>query len=426
MHTVLHAFFSRIFKSGALTIETPAGVFQIGDGNGNPLRLRIHDRRAALQLVADPSYALGDLYMEGRLTMTQGSIYDLLAAAWRNLGLAEPPGPAQAWALLRSATRRFTQLNSASRAKRNAAHHYNLDRRLYSLFLDADWQYSCAYFEHPHENLNEAQQAKKRHIAAKLWLKPGDRVLDIGSGWGGLALYLNTVCDARVTGITLSEEQLTVARDRAQSTGTEAPNAVTFRLQDYRNVTDHFDRIVSVGMFEHVGQPFYETFFKKAAALLEHDGVMLVHTIGRIDGPGPTNPWMAKYIFPGGYVPALSEIMPAIERAGLIVTDVEILRLHYAETLRAWRERFLENRDAARALYDERFCRMWEYYLACCETAFRFGNLVVFQIQMTKHLAALPITRDYIAETEAELAKRERRREAAELPLDFDAVRKRA
>jgi cyclopropane-fatty-acyl-phospholipid synthase len=419
MYMVLRAFFDRIIRTGTVTVETPGGRFQVGDGSGNRIHIRLHDRRAVSQLMTDPSSALGDLYMDGRLTVEEGSIYDLLALSWRNLGLAEPPGPARAWAALRRATRRLSQVNDMRRAKKNVAHHYDLDHRLYSLFLDADWQYSCAYFEHPHQSLEAAQQAKKRHIAAKLWLKPGSRVLDIGSGWGGLALYLGRMCGAIVTGVTLSEEQLSIAGQRAG-----ASKNVSFRLQDYRDVTGRYDRIVSVGMFEHVGLPYYGTYFKMAAERLEHDGVMLLHTIGRIDRPGPTNPWMAKYIFPGGYVPALSDVLPAIERAGLIVTDVEILRLHYAETLRAWRERFLEKREAACALYDERFCRMWEFYLACCESAFRFGNLVVFQIQLAKHLAALPITRDYIAETEAILEQRERAREArnsVELPFDVAA-----
>jgi cyclopropane-fatty-acyl-phospholipid synthase len=419
MTMVLHAFFDRVIRTGTVIVKTIGGSFQVGDGTGAPICIRLHDRRAALQLMTDPSSALGDLYMDGRLTVEEGSIYDLLALAWCNLGQAEAPGPAKAWAAVRHATRRLSQLNGLRRAKRNVAHHYDLDRRLYSLFLDADWQYSCAYFNYPNQDLEAAQQAKKRHIAAKLWLKPGSRVLDIGSGWGGLALYLEHFCEARITGVTLSQEQLKIAGERAG-----ASTNVSFRLQDYRDVTGQFDRIVSVGMFEHVGLPYYGTYFKTAAERLEHDGVMLLHTIGRTDRPGPTNPWMAKYIFPGGYVPALSDVMPAIERAGLIVTDIEILRIHYAETLKAWRERFLEKRDAACALYDERFCRMWEFYLACCESAFRYGNLVVFQIQLAKHLAALPITRDYIAETEAMLEQRERTRDArcsAEVPSDVAA-----
>jgi cyclopropane-fatty-acyl-phospholipid synthase len=416
MFRLLKSFFTRIFRKGTLFVEAPDGrILEVGDRTGNPVSLKIEDRGAALRLLYDPSLALGELFMNRRITLSQGTIYDFLALTWRNLGLAEPPGPAKILAHARRAGRRFFQINGASRAKRNAAHHYNLDGRLYDLFLDDDRQYSCAYFEHPHQSLDDAQQAKKRHIAAKLHLQPGAHVLDIGSGWGGLALYLDEVCNAHVTGITLSEEQLAVSRQRAAHS-----RNVTFRLQDYRDVTDAFDRIVSVGMFEHVGLPYYDSFFRKAHALLREDGVMLLHTIGRIDVPGGTNAWMSKYIFPGGYVPALSDMMPPIERAGLIVTDVEVLRLHYAETLRAWRERFISNRPAAEALYDDRFCRMWEYYLAACETAFRFGNLVVFQIQLTKELAALPITRDYILEAESRLLQKERRLQAhsgLELPL---------
>ncbi len=407
MDWLLHAFFKNIFTTGNLTVETPSGrVVKLGDGSGAPLRIAIHDRAAALRLVIDPSLALGELYTDNRLSVTEGSIYDLLALAWRNLGLADPPGSATALASLRHLTRRLAQFNVASRARRNAAHHYDLDRRLYALFLDSDLQYSCAYFTTPDATLEDAQLAKKRHIAAKLALAPGQTVLDIGSGWGGLALYLSGICGADVTGITLSQEQLKVSRERAAA---RADGHVTFELDDYRKVAGRYDRIVSVGMFEHVGLPFYGDYFKVAARLLEPDGVMLLHTIGRIDGPGPTNPWMAKYIFPGGYVPALSDIAPAIERAGLIVTDIEVLRLHYADTLKAWRERFLSNRDAAARLYDDRFCRMWEYYLSACESAFRFGNLVVFQIQMCKQLAALPVTRDYIDAAEANLEMLERR-----------------
>ncbi|MBN9280493.1 MAG: class I SAM-dependent methyltransferase, partial [Hyphomicrobium sp.] len=279
---------------------------------------------------------------------------------------------------------------------------YDLDSRLYALFLDADWQYSCAYFERAGQDLEEAQLAKKRHIAAKLLIEPSHRVLDIGSGWGGLALYLAQQCGANVTGITLSEEQLELACQRSQSE--QLASRVEFRLQDYRSVSEHYDRIVSVGMFEHVGAAYYNSFFERARDLLTDDGVMLLHTIGRSDGPGSSNAWIAKYIFPGGYVPALSEMSPAIERSGLIVTDIEILRLHYAETLRAWRDRFLARWADAAQIYDERFCRLWEFYLSACEAGFRHCGLVVFQIQLAKHQNAVPLTRDYIGMRSANLA----------------------
>ena len=301
--------------------------------------------------------------------------------------------------------RRLHQMNRGERAKRNVAHHYDLDRRLYDLFLDTDRQYSCAYFETPGQSLDDAQLAKKRHIAAKLAVEPGHRVLDIGCGWGGLGLYLADVVGADVVGITLSEEQFAIANGRAVERGLQ--DRVEFRIEDYRKTAGRFDRIVSVGMFEHVGVGFYDTYFQHCARLLDDDGVMLLHTIGRTTGPGATNPWIAKYIFPGGYIPALEEIVPAMERAGLFVTDVEILRIHYADTLKAWRERFLARRDEAEALYDEQFCRMWEFYLAACEASFRCGDDVVFQIQISKKIDALPLTRDYIAEREQNLRSKE-------------------
>jgi cyclopropane-fatty-acyl-phospholipid synthase len=292
------------------------------------------------------------------------------------------------------------QFNPRGRARRNVAHHYDLDGRLYSLFLDSDRQYSCAYFETPDQTLDDAQLAKKRHLAAKLLIDPGQSILDIGCGWGGLGLYLAELCGAHVTGITLSDEQLAYARGRASE---KHFGTVDFRLQDYRDVSERFDRIVSVGMFEHVGVDFYRAFFSRCADMLSDDGVMLLHAIGRSEGPGITNPWIAKYIFPGGYIPALSEVLPAIERAGLLVTDTEILRLHYAYTLKAWRERFQAHREEAERLYDERFVRMWEFYLAASEMAFSQQNMMVFQLQLTKRQGVVPITRDYIAIEEARL-----------------------
>jgi len=297
--------------------------------------------------------------------------------------------------------RRWQQFNPPTRSKRNVASHYDLDRRLYSLFLDDDKQYSCAYFETPESTLDDAQLAKKRHLAAKLVLQPEQRVLDIGCGWGGLGLYLAETAGARVTGITLSEEQFQIANTRAEEKN--LTERARFVLQDYRNTPGHFDRIVSVGMFEHVGVDYYDAFFKRCAELLDDDGVMVLHSIGRSEGPGITNPWVAKYIFPGGYIPALSEVLPAIERAGLLVNDIEILRLHYAETLKAWRERFMARRDEAERMYDERFVRMWEFYLAASEMSFRKQNSMVFQIQISKRQGIVPITRDYIAREEQRL-----------------------
>jgi cyclopropane-fatty-acyl-phospholipid synthase len=310
---------------------------------------------------------------------------------------------------LRYLVRHAQQFNPRPRSRNNVARHYDLDGRLYSLFLDADKQYSCAYFETPDATLDDAQLAKKRHLAAKLLIERSDRVLDIGSGWGGLGLYLAEMTGANVTGVTLSTEQLQVSNARAVEKN--LARSAKFLLEDYRDIPGPFERIVSVGMFEHVGVDFYETYFRRCAELLTDDGVMVLHSIGRSDGPDVTNPWIAKYIFPGGYIPALSEVIPAIERAGLLVCDIEILRLHYAETLKAWRERFMARREEAVRLYDERFVRMWEFYLASSEMSFRKQNMMNFQIQITKRQGVVPMTRDYIALEEAKLSGIERGRQ---------------
>jgi cyclopropane-fatty-acyl-phospholipid synthase len=316
-----------------------------------------------------------------------------------NLSQSEPRGVMRLTKIWRRLTRPIAQRNHSSRARRNVAHHYDLSAQLYDVFLDRDRQYSCAYFSAPSETLDEAQIGKKRHIAAKLFLdRPDLGVLDIGSGWGGLALDLARDCGAKVLGVTLSEEQIALARSRAQKAG--LAERCRFELVDYRRLNGTFDRIVSVGMFEHVGVPYYPAFFDKLRALLKDDGVALLHTIGRSDGPGVTNSWIAKYIFPGGYTPSLSEVLPVIERSGLIVTDVEVLRLHYAETLKEWRRRFKAQWNAVAELYDERFCRMWDFYLASSEMAFRRDGLVVYQIQMAKQIDTLPMTRDYMFEAE--------------------------
>ena len=346
------------------------------------------------------------IYMDGTFVVEEGTIADVLAIA---LGQkSEVPYWARPQGWLRYLRRRLIQFNPRPRARRNVAHHYDLDGRLYSLFLDADRQYSCAYFEKPGQSLDDAQLAKKRHLAAKLMIEPNERVLDIGCGWGGLGLYLAEVGGADVTGITLSQEQYEIANERAGEKGLN--DRARFRLQDYRDVTGPFDRIVSVGMFEHVGINHYETFFQKIAQLLADDGVMMLHSIGRSEGPNVTSPWISKYIFPGGYIPALSEVLPRIERAGLLVTDIEILRLHYAETLKHWRERFLAHREEAERIYDQRFVRMWEFYLAASEMSFREQNMMVMQIQLTKRQGVVPITRDYIMNEERRLAIAESRR----------------
>ena len=336
--------------------------------------------------------------MDGTLTVEDGEIYDFLALSLSNMGWGNGHWLQDLLIKAQLLVRRLQQYNPAPVAKRNVAHHYDLSGALYDLFLDNDRQYSCAYFMAPDDSLERAQEQKKRHIAAKLLLKPGNRVLDIGSGWGGLALYLADTGGVEVDGITLSEEQLDVARRRA--TEADLAERARFHLRDYREIDGSYDRIVSVGMFEHVGVTHYSAFFAKLRELLKDDGVALLHTIGRAEGPGTTNRWLTKYIFPGGYNPALSEVMAAIEHAGLYVTDIEVLRLHYAETLKEWRRRFAVNRDRAAELYDERFCRMWEFYLAACEAVFRYAGHVVFQIQIAKQPDAVPITRDYITDYE--------------------------
>jgi len=396
---LLLTFLGRFVRHGSLTVTTAGGrTCTFGDDSRRPVTVRFASAAAQRAVLFDPELKLGEAYMDGSLIVERGSIADLLA-----LLLAQERLGGRNWLLprlLRYLFRRLQQFNLRSRSRTNVAHHYDLDGGLYSLFLDGDRQYSCAYFENPDQSLDDAQLAKKRHLAAKLRLTPDVTVLDIGCGWGGLALYLAEIAGAQVTGITLSQEQYQRAQARALERGRQD---VAFKLVDYRDVDGRFDRIVSVGMFEHVGIGFYDAFFNKCAKLVAEDGVVLLHTIGRSSPPGITNPWIAKYIFPGGYIPALSEILPAIEKAGLIVADVEVLQLHYAETLKAWRERFLAHRDEVVRLYDQRFVRMWEFYLACSEMAFRMGEMVVFQIQMTKRKGLIPTRRDYIAREEAQL-----------------------
>ncbi len=396
---LLARLFRAFVRRGAVTVIDPRGRRHVCDSGvpGPRAAIRIHDAATARRIITNPTLEVGEAYMDGRLTIEEGSLYSFLDVCTANLHhLLALPFYAQIEGTFR-VLRRIAQFNPVDRSRRNVAHHYDLSGRLYDLFLDADRQYSCAYFTQPDRRLEDAQQDKKRHIAAKLMLDRGGlRVLDIGCGWGGLALYLAREFGAEVTGITLSEEQLKLARERAQRAG--LGERVRFELRDYRDQDGTFDRIVSVGMFEHVGVPQFPAFFAKVNDLLAEGGVALLHSIGRLDGPGATNPWIRKYIFPGGYCPALSEVLPVVEKSGLLTADIEILRLHYAETLRAWRTRFAANRARAVALYDERFARMWEFYLAGSELAFRNEGQMVFQLQMTRNIATLPMTRDYIYE----------------------------
>lgn len=395
---LLCSLFRQIFHTGSLTLIAPDGrIHHIGTGKPT-VAVRIVDPSVIWRLLLNPDLAVGEAYMDGALVVEEGDIYSFLDLCLANLGRNNGRGLRRVRGALKRLVRRVSQHNSISIAQSNVAHHYDLSDALYDLFLDADRQYSCAYFVSPDDTLEQAQEQKKRHIAAKLLLRPGQRVLDIGSGWGGLACCLADGGAIDVTGLTLSTEQHSNAQNRANEAG--LADKVSFLLKDYRQENSRYDRIVSVGMFEHVGVGCYREYFQKVSNLLEEDGVALIHTIGRADGPGPAHQWINKYIFPGGYVPALSEILPAIEQAGLYVTDVEVLRLHYAETLKAWRHRFNTNRGRVAELYDERFCRMWEFYLAGCEAAFRHGGLVNFQIQLTKRVDALSVTRNYIGEWE--------------------------
>lgn len=405
MYRFLDRFLSRSILKGNLSITASDGkTYRYGDGTGDPVHAHLTDAATENLLLLDPALRLGECYMQGSLKMLEGTIYDFLKVTLSNM-----PGSVEtknSFAKLALSMRNFGALvgrgNNFMRARRNVQHHYDLSGALYDLFLDDDRQYSCAYFPTPDTSLEDAQFAKKRHIAAKLnFNRPDLSTLDIGCGWGGMGLYLASTFGAKVTGVTLSDEQLAIANKRAVANGLSG--RAEFLLKDYRHLDRKFDRIVSVGMFEHVGKKGFNEYFEKAAALLNDDGVMLMHTIGQASPPSATNPFIEKYIFPGGYIPSMSEVLPAIERSGLMLTDIEILRYHYAETLKHWRARFVAHWDDAARLYDQEFCRMWEFYLASSEAAFRFLDLNVFQFQLVKRRDALPMTRDYMVDTERSL-----------------------
>ncbi|MDM7957564.1 cyclopropane-fatty-acyl-phospholipid synthase family protein [Blastomonas sp.] len=402
---LIDTFLGRLVRHGTLQLTDHKGAtrtFGTPTSGFPDIAVRLADADVARFIALRPRLGAGEAYMDGRLIIERGDIMDLIAliranAPWEKGGDLKPRGPLRR--TVKAIAGRIGQLNDASRSQRNVAHHYDLDDRLYDLFLDADKQYSCAYFTDPANSLEQAQGDKKAHIAAKLALRPGQSVLDIGCGWGGMALYLHRVADVDVLGITLSTEQLKVARARAEAAG--VADRVRFELIDYRALTGSFDRIVSVGMFEHVGRPQFETFFRHCRNLLADDGVMLLHTIGRMGGPGSTDAFTTKYIFPGGYIPALSEIVRASEPSRLIATDVETLRLHYAHTLREWYQRTLAKQAEIEALYDARFFRMWTFYLAGATAAFEHGGMCNYQVQFARSRHALPITRDYMAEAES-------------------------
>ena len=393
----------RIIRVGSLTILDANGRAHAlkGSAPGPEVVIKLHDKKLHHQLLLNPELKAGEAYMDGTLTIEQGTLRDLLTLFSLNRTHLRAQPVQKTLRTWTKRMRRFLPKNDSGRSKKNVEAHYDLSNDMYRLFLDEGLNYSCGYFRSPEDTLDDAQLNKLRHIAAKLDLKPGQRVLDIGSGWGSMAIYLAEACDVTVLGVTLSTQQHALATERAAERGLS--DRVTFELKDYRDVEGPFDRIVSVGMFEHVGLRNIPEFFTKVRSLLTDDGVALLHSIGRKGGPGSTGAWVRKYIFPGGYAPALSETMPAIEAAKLWVTDVEIWRLHYAQTCLAWGGRFAANRDKAAAMLGERFCRMWEFYLLISEFSFRYGKHMVFQIQMAKEVDALPLARDYMGEAEHRL-----------------------
>lgn len=391
---MLDARLRQFIKSGSLEIIWPNGRrARYGrDGAVPQASVRLVGLLTPLKLALYPDLFLGEVYMDGLLRLEHGSLWDFLDLLARNVPVGIDPGLIRA---ARPTLNRMVHRNSRRLSRRNAAHHYDLSSELYRLFLDHDLQYSCAYFARPDLDLEAAQRTKKSHLAAKLQLRPGHRVLDIGCGWGGLALSLASTEDVEVVGITLSREQLEIARQRAAKAGLS--DRVRFELQDFRDVRGTFDRIVSVGV------SYYADFFSRVRALLSSSGMAVLHSIGRMHGPSTTSHWIRKYIFPSGYIPALSQVLPSVERSGLWITDLEILRLHYARTLALWRERFLKHREAIKKLYDERFCRMWEFYLVSSEMSFRHGGFMVFQMQLSADVGVVPLTRDYLFEAEREV-----------------------
>lgn len=391
--SVLDRMLRSFVRRGAMALRYPDGrLLRYGQGDGPTVLLK--DEATVRRLVLDPQVAVGESYTDGTLTIEGDDLHGFLKVMVLNTNGTDTAG----WYRLRQIGGKvmgpLRQINGLRAARKNVAHHYDLTPALYDLFLDADKQYSCAYFRDPANSLEQAQADKKAHIARKLRIEPGMRVLDIGCGWGGLGLTLARDFGARVVGITLSEEQLAIAKRRVEAAGLSGQ--VEFRLQDYRHVTEVFDRVVSVGMFEHVGRPNYATYFQAVNDRLGEDGVALIHTIGHPGRPAPTSPWIQRHIFPGGYIPSLSEVTPAIERSGLRPMDIECWRLHYATTLRHWFDRFSARAAEAAAIHDERFVRMWKFYLVGSEATFRWGRQDVWQFQLAKKVDAVPVTRDYL------------------------------
>ena len=405
----LSTLLTQLIKVGTITVVDATGSTHTFGGRspGPTVRMKLSDKTLYRKLFFNPELAAGEAYMDGTLSFPDSSLRDFLNLI--SINRNRPGGrPGLFHRVVGSVARklkRFQQSNPIGKAQKNIAHHYDIGNDLYRLFLDDELFYSCAYFENDNDTLEAAQRAKCRLIAAKLGLKPGHKILDIGSGWGGLALYLAQMEEVEVVGVTLAKEQHALAQERVEAAN--LGSRVRFELRDYRELTEQFDRIVSVGMFEHVGVQRYDEFFDKINQLMPDDGVMLLHSMGHMSPPSTASPWLRKYIFPGAYSPSLSEVFPAVERNRLWVTDCEFLRLHYAMTLRHWHARFEANRETIAEMYDERFCRMWEFFLISAEMMFRTGAQEVFQMQLSRNRDASPIHRDYIVDVQRELKQRE-------------------
>ena len=392
----LARFLNKLFKKeGFVLVDANSKKYIIGSPNKlNPIILKLLEKKLHYKLLFYPDLYFGEEYANGNIKIENGTLTDFLNLALMNIGRSELNSFSQLFNKLRGSYRYLTNFNFIKKSKMNVAHHYDISDDLYNLFLDSKKQYSCAYFKDENDSLEIAQNNKINHIIKKLNIKPNQKVLDIGSGWGFLAIDIAKTAQCEVTGITLSKNQLNYSIKKAKELNLE--NQVNFKLMDYRQLTEKFDRIVSVGMFEHVGRKFYKRFFAQINKLLNDEGVALIHTIGSVNPPRDPHPWITKYIFPGGYTPSMSEVTSSIEKSGLIVTDMEVLRMHYSHTLRHWKERFMANKSKVIEMFDEKFFRMWEFYLASCEMAFKWGDQVVFQLQLTKDIRSVPNTRDYI------------------------------
>ena len=389
-------FLNKLFKKGGFILEDAYGKEHVvGSPNlQKSIKLKIHDKKLHYKLLLYPDLYLGEAYTDGSITIEGGSLSDFLDMALENLGRQETNIFGKIFNKLTGSYRYLTNFNFIKKSKMNVAHHYDISDELYSLFLGPSRQYSCAYFNDENETLEQAQQNKINHIIKKLHIRPNQKVLDIGAGWLHLAIEIAKKCRCQVTGITLSENQFKYGKQKIKELN--LGNQVEIKMMDYRQVKEKYDRIVSVGMFEHVGRKFYKSFFNTVFKTLNENGIALLHTIGSVNPPRDPHPWMTRYIFPGGYTPSLSEVAGPIEKSGLIVSDIEVLRIHYAHTLKHWKERFVNNKDKVLKMFDEKFFRMFEFYLSSCEMAFKHGDQVVYQLQLTKTLNAAPSTRDYI------------------------------